>query len=136
MLSASEPFRRKRIMAIDDSRTICLIIEGTLTREGYEVHTFLSGVEALRALSQRQVAKPDLVLLDIGMPEMDGYTVARLFQQKPELKSVKIVMISGHNGIIDKVRGRLAGAQEYIPKPFKSGELVAVVRRVLAGGGG
>jgi len=119
------------IMIIDDSPTVRRIIEGTLLRDGYQVDSFGSGLEAIMALGKQVVTIPDLLLLDIGLPEMDGYGVAKLFRQRPEFKKTIIVMISARDGMIDRIRGRLVGAREYIPKPFKPGEISATLRRLL-----
>ncbi len=119
------------IMIIDDSPTVRRIIEGTLIRDGYQVDSFGSGLEAINALNRQVVAVPDLLLLDIGLPQIDGYNVAKLFRQNKEFKKTIIVMISARDGMVDRIRGRLVGAREYIPKPFKPGEIPATVRRLL-----
>jgi twitching motility two-component system response regulator PilG len=119
------------IMIIDDSPTVRRIIEGTLIRDGYQVDSFGSGLEAINALARQVVAVPDLLLLDIGLPQMDGYNVAKLFRQHKEFKKTIIVMISARDGVIDRIRGHLVGAREYIAKPFSPGVIPATVRRLL-----
>lgn len=131
----------KHLMVIDDSRTIRLLIESALAREHlirdgeryprYIVNDFATGTEAIRALRQQLVPVPALAFIDISMPEMDGYTVTRLFKQQPGMSDVKIVMISGLTGVIDRMRSRLAGADAFITKPFKPGEIIAKVRQML-----
>ena len=121
-------------MIIDDSAVVRRIIEGILIREGYLVDSFSHGPEAMQALSTGQVPPPDLVLLDIQLPFMDGYSVAKLFHQNRDLEHVIVVMVSGNDGMFDKFRGRIAGAKAYITKPFKPGEVLSVVHDLLAGG--
>ncbi len=123
-----------RIMVIDDSAVVRRIIEGILIRDGYYVDSFSHGPEAMKALSNRQTPVPDLVLLDIQLPYMDGYNVAKLFRQNRGLDQTNIVIISGNDGVFDKVRWRMVGAKRYINKPFKPGEILSVVHSVLAGG--
>jgi twitching motility two-component system response regulator PilG len=123
-----------RIMIIDDSAVVRAIIEGILIREGYLVDSFNDGPAAMKALSTHMVPPPDLLLLDIQLPFMDGYNVAKLFHQNRDLEHVIVVMVSGNDGMFDKFRGRIAGAKAYITKPFKPGVVLSVVHEQLAGG--
>jgi twitching motility two-component system response regulator PilG len=119
------------VMVIDDSLTVRKIMETSLRREGFEAISFPDGLQAMSALSRGEVPVPDLVLLDVGLPKMDGYEIARAFKQKNRLGDTVIIMLSGRDGIFDKLRGRMAGAKEYITKPFKTAEVIAVVRSHL-----
>jgi twitching motility two-component system response regulator PilG len=121
----------KLVMVIDDSPTVRKIVETCLRREGFEVIGFSDGVEAMRWLMEPQSRVPDLVLLDIGLPKMDGYEVARRLKSKPQFGNTVIVMLSRRDGVIDRLKGRLAGAREYISKPFKTQELISVVESYL-----
>ncbi len=121
-------------MVIDDSAVVREIIKGILLRDGYIVDAFSHGPEAMKALSTGLVPPPDLVLLDIELPYMDGYSVAKLFHQNRDLEHVIVVMVSGNDGMFDKFRGRIAGAKEYITKPFKPGEVLRVVHSLLDDG--
>lgn len=125
------PANRHRIMIIDDSALIQRIIEGILRREGYQVSSFNHGPEAMEALMTQRVDVPDLIFMDIGLPIMDGYTAARFFRQKEAFDQTVIVMISGNDGMFDRIRGRMAGAKAYITKPFKPGEILDVVHQFL-----
>src|ERR1051326_2862046 len=116
------------VMIIDDSLTVRKIMESSLQREGYRSISFPDGLKAMSALSKGEIPVPDLVLLDAGLPKMDGYEVTRAFKQKNRLGNTVIIMLSGRDGMFDKLRGRLAGAKEYITKPFKPAEVIAVVR--------
>ncbi|BCL81960.1 response regulator [Ktedonobacteria bacterium brp13] len=118
-------------MVIDDSATVRKIIETCLKREGFDVQVFPDGVEALRWFTQPNVRIPDLVVLDIGLPKMDGYEVARRLKSKPQLSHTVIIMLSRRDGMIDKLKGRLAGAKDYLTKPFKTQEIISVIESHL-----
>lgn len=119
------------IIIIDDSLTVRTITGASLRRCGYAVTTFAGGLEALAAFTRHEVAVPDLVLLDIEMPKMDGYEVAHILRAKDEFNRTRIVMLTMHDSILDRLRGRWAGAIGYITKPFKIDELIEAVRGYL-----
>jgi DNA-binding response OmpR family regulator len=122
----------KFIMVIDDSPTVRKIIETCLRREEFDVRGFTDGVEAMRWITNDPEARvPDLVLLDIGLPKMDGYEVARRLKAKPAFNNTIVIMLSKRDGVIDRLKGRLAGAKDYITKPFKTQELIAVIQEQL-----
>ncbi|GIU76778.1 MAG: hypothetical protein KatS3mg005_0016 [Bryobacteraceae bacterium] len=121
--------QRKLILAVDDSLTVRKIVSITLERLGYRVITAADGMQALARLSEQA---PDLVLLDITMPRMDGYQVCKVIKQAPGTKSIPVVMLSGKDGFFDKVKGRLAGATDYITKPFREATLAEVVEKYIA----
>jgi DNA-binding response OmpR family regulator len=121
----------KLVMIIDDSLTVRKIMETSLKREGFASVSYPDGIEALRALSEG-LAVPDLVLLDIGLPKMDGYEVARHLKTKRQFGNTPIVMISQRDGMIDRLKGRLAGAKDYITKPFKTQEVMTIVHSHLS----
>ena len=118
-------------MLIDDSATVRKIVETCLGREGFEVKSFPDGVEAMRWLTAPYSRVPNLVLLDIGLPKVDGYEVARRLKTKPQFTHTVIIMISRRNGVIDRLKGRLAGAKDYMTKPFKAQEMTTVVESYL-----
>lgn len=117
----------KLIMVIDDSTTVRKIITTCLGREGFFVVDFPDGVEAMRWLSQPNARIPELVILDIGLPKMDGYEVARRLKSKPQFSNTVIIMLSRRDGVIDRLKGRLAGAKDYISKPFKTQDIISVI---------
>ena len=121
----------KLVMIIDDSLTVRKIIETSLKREGIPSVSYEDGVEALRALNEHRCRVPDLVILDINLPKMDGYEVARYLKTKQQFSSTVIVMLSKRDGVIDRLKGRLAGAKDYITKPFKTQEVMSVVHSYL-----
>ncbi len=121
----------KLVMVIDDSATVRKIIETCLGREGFEVKTFNDGVDAVRWLTEPQSPIPDLVLLDIELPKMDGYEVARRLKTKQCFHDTVIVMLSRRDGVIDRLKGRLVGARDYVSKPFKTQDIIAITQAYL-----
>src|SRR5262245_779916 len=94
----------KRILVIDDSPTVRKIFETCLKRAGYQVRSFPDGVGAIRWLTTREASIPDLILLDIVLPRMDGYEVARYFKARPQFSQMIIVMVTRRNGMLDKLK--------------------------------
>jgi twitching motility two-component system response regulator PilG len=118
----------KLVMVIDDSPTVRKIVEVSLRREGIEVVSFPDGIEALRAVTSHQMERiPDLVVLDIDLPKMNGYEIARYLRSKPQWSRTVIVILSRHDGVIDRLKARLAGTQAYLTKPFTTQMIVDVV---------
>lgn len=130
-LSDEEEENGKLIFIIDDSPVICRIVEHSLAEFEITTLPFHSGIAALNALRMREVPIPDLVLLDIGMPHMNGYDVASLLNDREEFKSVPIVMLSGHDGIFNRLRAKHAGADDFIAKPFDKPELIRKIFPLL-----
>jgi twitching motility two-component system response regulator PilG len=122
---------QKCILIIDDSATVRKIIETCLSRENFVVKGFSDGVEAMRWLALPESPIPDLVWLDVGLPKMDGYAVAHYLKSRPRFRDTAIVMLTRRNGIIDRLKGRLAGATCYLTKPFKTQEIVSVTQSLL-----
>jgi twitching motility two-component system response regulator PilG len=117
---------RSVVLVVDDSPTVLKVVSYELTRHGLEVVTASDGPEALRTL---ETLSPDLVLLDINMPLMDGYQVCRAIRANDRTRRIPVVMLSGKDGFFDKIRGRLAGAAEYITKPFEPPALLAMLEK-------
>jgi twitching motility two-component system response regulator PilG len=121
----------KLVMVIDDSPLVCKIIETSLRREGVASVSYNDGIEALRALADGRQAVPDLVVLDIGLPKMDGYEIARRFKARPEFAHTTIIMLTARDGVIDRLKGRLSGAKDYITKPFKTQDVISAINSHL-----
>ncbi len=120
--------KNRKILVVDDSPTVRKLISGKLEKCGHEVVCAIDGVDALEKINE---LKPDLVLLDITMPRMDGYQVCKLIRNNETTKDVPVVMISGKDGFFDKVRGRMAGTSGYITKPFGPETLMKTVETYL-----
>jgi twitching motility two-component system response regulator PilG len=117
----------KQVIVIDDSLTVRKILEVALRREGVDVVTYSDGIEALRTIKAQPDLTPAVIFLDICMPQMDGYTVLRLLRTSPRFDATLIVMLSHRNGVLDRLKGRLAGASVYMTKPFKTQDILSVV---------
>ena len=115
----------KRILVVDDDRNLRKIIQTNLELAGYDVTTAASGDEALSTLDSMQ---PDLVVLDVMMPLMDGYEVARRIRRHPANTHVPIIMLTAKAEVEDKLAGFEAGVDDYMTKPFGPQELLARVK--------
>src|SRR3954452_10337722 len=113
-----------KVLVIDDSNTIRRSAEMFLRQAGYEVILAEDGFDALAKISDHQ---PNVIFVDIMMPRLDGYQTCALIKQNAMLKSTPVIMLSSKDGVFDRARGRLAGSDRYLTKPFtKDGLLEAV----------
>jgi twitching motility two-component system response regulator PilG len=117
------------VLAVDDSPTIRKIVELTLRRANYRVRVAASGLEALAALAEEP---PALIVLDVMLPRMDGYQVCSLIKRRSGYEQIPVLMLTGKDGIFDKVRGKMVGCSAYITKPFDPSDLLEAVRRFVA----
>jgi two-component system alkaline phosphatase synthesis response regulator PhoP len=117
-----------RVLVIEDERDIAELMRYNLAREGYEVRLTGSGSEGLK---QARESRPDLVLLDIMVPELNGWEVCRRLKQDPELRDIPVIMVTGRVEEGDKVLGFEMGADDYVTKPFSPRELLARIRAVM-----
>jgi len=116
------------VLVVEDEPDIRNLIVLNLARDGFRCRTAVTGAEALRAV---RVRPPDLVILDLMLPEMDGLEVCRRLRQEPASASVPIIMLTAKTDEVDRVLGLEMGADDYVAKPFSPKELVARVRAVL-----
>jgi twitching motility two-component system response regulator PilG len=122
----------KLVMIVDDSLTVRKIIETSLRREGFDSVSYADGIDALRAITEQRINRvPDLIILDIGLPKMDGYEFARRLRTKPQFNNTIIIMLTSRDGVIDRLKGRLAGAKDYITKPFRTQDVISVLHSHL-----
>lgn len=119
----------ERILIVDDDATMVNLLFAVLEFEGFEAIKALSGMEALRMIEEE---RPDLVLLDIMMPEMDGFEVLASLRKDPATKKLPVVMLTARTEDRDVFEGWRRGADEYVTKPFDPQRLVEVIRDVLA----
>lgn len=119
---------RPRVLVVDDSATVRRMVTLALERLGCEVITAAAGLEALGAMNN---AIPDLVLLDIGLPNLDGHQICRAIRRNERTRDVPVVMLTGRDGMMDRLRGKMAGASEYLSKPFDPQALTTVLRKYL-----
>ena len=114
-----------KIMVIDDSSTIRRSAEIFLTQAGYQVVLADDGFDALAKINDHH---PALVFCDILMPRLDGYQTCALIKQHPLLKTTPVIMLSSKDGVFDRARGRLAGSDRYLTKPFTKEALLEAVK--------
>ena len=117
-----------KVLVIDDSNTIRRSAELFLRQAGYDVILAEDGFDALAKISDY---RPQVIFVDIMMPRLDGYQTCALIKQNPNLKSTPVIMLSSKDGVFDRARGRLAGSDQYLTKPFtKEGLLEAINQHV------
>ncbi len=128
-LRPEPPPGAKVILAVDDSLTVRRVITQALESHGYRVVTAADGYEALAKLKD---ITPDLVILDAALPGgMDGYQLCKQIHAEKSRRGIPVIMLSSRESLLDKVQSRLAGAAQYLPKPFKTEDLLLGVRRHL-----
>ena len=118
----------QRIAVVEDEEDIREILEFTLQSEGFAVSCFADGKSALRAIRRE---RPDLVLLDLMLPDLDGLEVCRELKSDADTRAIPVVMVTAKGEETDVVLGLGLGADDYVPKPFRNKELVARVKAVL-----
>jgi len=116
------------ILVADDEKEICNILKRGLEACGYDVETAHNGIEALSVLEKR---RPDLAILDIAMPFVDGIEVCRRMRADPEMTSIPICLLTAKSAIEDKISGFEAGCDDYLVKPFNFSELRLRARALL-----
>lgn len=117
-----------RVMVIDDSKTIRRTAETLLIKEGCSVMTAVDGFEALAMISDQQ---PHIIFVDIMMPRLDGYQTCALIKNNQQFKSTPVIMLSSKDGLFDKAKGRVVGAEQYLTKPFTRDELLTAIRQFV-----
>ena len=118
----------KRVLVVDDEPNIVMSLEFLMRRAGFEVAVARNGREALAALDGKP---PDLLLLDVMMPEFDGYEVCEKIRARPEWNATRIVMLTARGREVERERGLALGADAYVTKPFSTRDLVEQVKRML-----
>lgn len=120
------------VMVVDDSLTVRKILEVSLKRAGLDVISFSDGEEALHALTSSNLQRlPNVVILDVMMPKLNGYSFARLIRSKSNLRHIPILMLTSRSSMVSQLRGRIAGANIYMTKPFKTQDVVQTVLSYL-----
>ncbi len=122
-----------RILIVDDEPNIVLALELLMKREGYEILTVDDGQKVFEVVRE---FNPDLILLDIMMPKMDGYEVCQRIRADASLKDISIIMLTAKGREVEKEKGLALGADYYITKPFSTREVIMKVKEVLAGRAG
>ena len=119
---------RPRVLIVDDEPNIVLSLQFLLSREGYEIDIARDGESALEIAARNP---PDMVVLDLMLPGLDGYEVCRRLRAAPATAAAKIVVVTARAREAERVRGLEEGADAYVTKPFSTRELIATVGRFL-----
>ncbi|MEB3336177.1 MAG: response regulator [Leptolyngbyaceae bacterium] len=130
-LQQEQKAKAPRIMCIDDGVTIRKAVESILSHHGYEATAIENPLQAMSLVFQFH---PDLILCDIAMPDLDGYEICAMLRQSSAFRQTPIVMLTGKDGFIDRVKARMAGATDYLTKPFGASELLMLVEKYIGPG--
>lgn len=122
--------RKHSVLVVEDEDNIALALDYLLTRENYLHDRVANGGEALARI---RIMQPDLVLLDVMLPEMSGYEICQGIRLDPDLANIKILMMTARGSAIERKKGLALGADGFISKPFELAELRSEVRRLLEG---
>lgn len=118
----------KKILVVDDERHIVRLVEVNLTRAGYDIVTAYDGIEALEKV---KAEKPDMIVLDVMMPRMDGFEVLKRLQADPDTQDIPVIMLTAKAQDADIFRGWSSGVSSYLTKPFNPRELLTFVERIF-----
>lgn len=119
---------RKKILIADDNENIREALTYLLEDEGYAISLAKDGSDTLKKVRE---FRPDILFLDIMMPEMNGYEVCRIIKNDPELKKTYVIMLTAKGQVVEQERGREVGADEYIVKPFSPMEILTKIKNIL-----
>ena len=122
--------KKHSILVVEDEDNIALALDYLMTREGYSHDRIANGGEAMARI---RTMHPDLVLLDVMLPEMSGYEICQGMRLDPDLADIKILMMTARGSAIERKKGLALGADGFISKPFELTELRSEVRRLLEG---
>ncbi|MFA5276335.1 MAG: response regulator, partial [Candidatus Omnitrophota bacterium] len=120
---------KRKILVVDDEKELVKLVTFNLSIAGYNVLSAKNGIEALEISEQEN---PDLIILDIMLPRIDGWEVCRRLRQNPHTTHIPIIILSALSEVNDKLKGFDLGIDDYVTKPFSPRELVVRVKRVLA----
>lgn len=122
--------QKKRILIIEDEESLLKLETILLTVKGYEVTGALTGVDALKKIADDTF---DMILLDIMLPDMDGFDICNKLKKNPRTAGIPVVMLTAKNKPVDHQQGVTCGASAYLTKPFKSAMIIEVIEKVLRG---
>lgn len=121
-----EHLKGLRVMVIDDSNTIRRTAETLLTKAGCDVITATDGFDSLAKIADKS---PEVIFVDIMMPRLDGYQTCALIKNNSQYMHTPVIMLSSKDGLFDKAKGRIVGADDYLTKPFSKADLFEVLEK-------
>lgn len=119
---------QRKILIVDDELSILIPLQFLMEKSGYQAVLAQSGKEAIDKITE---SKPDLILLDIMLPDLDGYEIFEIIRSNQEWQSIKVIFLTAKNREVDIARGLTLGAEAYITKPFSNARLVEKIRQLL-----
>jgi twitching motility two-component system response regulator PilG len=122
-----------KVMVVDDSNTIRKTAETLLSKAGCKVITATDGFDSLAKIADH---RPDVIFVDIMMPRLDGYQTCALVKNNKEFRDIPVIMLSSKDGLFDKAKGRIVGADDYLTKPFSKNELFEALEKYASKGVG
>lgn len=123
------PLDRKTVLVVDDSPTVRKLVAITLEKRGYKVVAAFDGVAAIKEIAAHN---PSLILMDVNMPRLDGYQLCKLVKKHETTRDIPVLMLTGKDGMFDRLRGRLVGCAGSIAKPFSPEDLLEIVEQNIA----
>lgn len=117
---------QKLILVVEDSSTTRKVISITLSRQGYRVVEAADGLEALSKISEE---RPDLIMLDVILPKMDGYKILSIIKGNKEFRDIPVIMLTSKDGFINKMKGKMAGSSAYLTKPFDPDKMIVEIEK-------
>jgi len=121
---------QKSVLLVEDEDAIAIALEYLIARQGYETRRVADGNAALEALEE---APPDLVVLDVMIPDRSGYEICQMIRRDTALKDVKVLMMTARGGEVERRKGLALGADAFLTKPFATADLTAQIRALLGG---
>jgi DNA-binding response OmpR family regulator len=122
---------RKTILIVDDELSILVPLQFLMEKEGYVPKLAQSGKEAIEQIAK---VRPDLILLDIMLPDLDGYEIYQMIRQRTEWESIRVIFLTAKNRDADMAKGIAMGADAYITKPFSNTQLIEKIRELIGPG--
>ncbi|MGF1542298.1 MAG: response regulator [Pleurocapsa sp.] len=119
---------RPLIVCIDDSKQVCQTMKSVLTQANYDFYDITEAIQAVPTLISK---KPDLIFLDIGMPIMNGYEVCTQIKRVSQLKDIPLVMLTGKDGILDRMRAKVVGATAFMSKPIDQAKILDIAKELI-----
>jgi len=123
------PVIKKKILVVEDEESLLKLQSILLTIKGYKVEGVMDGQAALEVV---ETMKPDLVLLDIMLPKIDGFQVCRQVKANEATRHIPVIMLTAKKSMEDRIMGKRAGADMYITKPYKSSMVIETIQRLLS----
>ncbi|WP_240193391.1 response regulator [Desulfobulbus alkaliphilus] len=123
---AAGQVEQKTILVVEDSSTTRKVITITLSRRGYRVVEASDGLEALSKISEE---RPDLIMLDVVLPKMDGYKILSIIKGNRELKDIPVIMLTSKDSFLNKMKGKMAGSSAYLTKPFDPEKMISAIEK-------